>query len=194
MTDRTLISKQELRRRAAAVRDALSPAEIEAKSRAIMERLFALPAFDRARTVAFFASFRSEVRTEPMMTGALAAGKQVAVPRVRPGRELRFFLVADLGCDLERGCLGIPEPCAHLPEAPPATMELIAVPGLAFDLRGYRIGYGAGYYDRALRRFTRACRVGLAFECQIVERVPEAPHDERVNCIVSESRTIECVP
>ena len=85
MTDRTLISKQELRRRAAAVRDALSPAEIEAKSRAIMERLFALPAFERARTVAFFASFRSEVRTEPMMTGALAAGKQVAVPRVQDG-------------------------------------------------------------------------------------------------------------
>jgi 5-formyltetrahydrofolate cyclo-ligase len=192
MMDRTLSPKQALRRRIAAARDALAPAEIEAKSRAIVERLFALEAFERAATVALFVSFRSEVRTEPLIAQALEAGKGVCVPRVCPGRRLQFRLVSDLERDLEPGRWGIREPCERTCEVAPERVEAIVVPGVAFDTRGYRIGYGGGYYDAALRRFKRAQRIGLAFECQIVERVPEAPHDLPVQWIVTESRIIEC--
>jgi 5-formyltetrahydrofolate cyclo-ligase len=192
MADRTLTSKQALREQVAAARDALSRAEIEAKSRAIGERLFALEAFQRARTISLFVAFRSEVRTEPIAAQALEAGKTVCVPRVCPGRRLAMCAVRDLERDLEPGCRGIREPCAGLAEVEPEGVELIVVPGLAFDLRGYRVGYGGGYYDDALRRHPAARRVGLAFECQIVERVPEAPHDEPVHWIITESRTIRC--
>jgi len=66
------------------------------------------------------------------------------------------------------------------------------VPAVAFDGRGHRIGYGGGYYDTALREFEQASRVGLAFECQVVEQVPEAKHDLAVDWVITESRTIDC--
>jgi 5-formyltetrahydrofolate cyclo-ligase len=192
MADRTLVSKNALRRRTAAARDALSPQEIEAKSRAIMDRLFVLEAFDAARVVALFASFRSEVRTGPMIAAALEEGKWVCLPRVTRGKRLRFYLVTDLARDLEPGCWGIPEPPTSLSQADPARVEAVVVPGLAFDPRGYRAGYGGGCYDRALRELPRAARIGLAFDCQLVERVPEAAHDLPVQWIITESQTIEC--
>ena len=192
MTDRILTSKQALRRRIAAARDALPAAEIEAGSRAIMERLFALKAFERAATAALFVAFRSEVRTEPIIARALAAGKQVCVPRVCPGRRLRFRRITDLERDLEPGRWGIREPRPTLPEVEPERVEVIAVPGVAFDGRGHRVGYGGGYYDAALLEFEQASRVGLAFECQVVERVPDAEHDLAVDWVITESRTVDC--
>ncbi len=187
-------SKGLLRQKMRAARDAQSAAEIAEKSARIAERVLTHPAYRRASAVVCYASFGSEVRTEALIEDALAAGKVVAVPFCLPGRRLLPSLVRDFPKDLAPGRYGVPEPKPEcLRPASPADFDLIVVPGVAFDWRGYRLGYGAGYYDRFLRE-TRpgAVFLGLAFELQVVEDVQPEPHDVPVHFIVTEERTIAC--
>ncbi len=182
-----------LRQKMRAARDALSPAEIEEKSERIAKRLLAHPAYQKAASVMCYASFGSEVRTDGLIKSALAAGKAVAVPVCLPDQRLLPSLVCFFPDELEPGRFGVPEPKAGcLRPASPADFDLIIVPGVAFDRRGYRLGYGAGYYDRFLRE-TRpgAVFLGLAFELQVVEDVQPEPHDVPVHIIVTEERVYE---
>ncbi len=135
----------------------------------------------------FFASFRSEVETEPMILRALRAGKRVVLPKVT-GKELALYEIGDFGADMERGAWGIPEPKTFAP-AKLDEIDLIIMPGAAFDEQGNRLGYGAGFYDKLLSAFKRTA-VALAFEAQIVSNVPVAPHDIPVGKIVTEKRVI----
>jgi 5-formyltetrahydrofolate cyclo-ligase len=170
-----------------AARDSLSPEERTAKSREIEERLFALPEFTSARIVLFFASFRSEVDTISMIRRALASGKRVILPKVQ-GKELSLYEICDFDDDVAPGAWGIPEPkgakLAKLDE-----IDLMIMPGAAFDERGNRVGYGAGFYDRLLPAF-RKMTIALAFEAQIVPDVPADSHDVPVDAIVTEKRVI----
>lgn len=179
--------KKEIRKKVLAVRDTLLPGQRRAKSREIEERLFSLPEFKSAHTVLFFASFRSEVDTWPMIRRALAAGKRVVLPKV-VGTELGLFEIADFDNDVFPGAWGIPEP--H--DARPVMLdeiEFILVPGAAFDVQGNRLGYGAGFYDKLLTAFTKMT-VAPAFEIQIVPRVPVDVHDIPIRTIVTEKRVI----
>ena len=119
-------------------------------------------------------------------------GKQVACPRVdRAERRLRLFQITDPGTDLGPGTLGIPEPLNHCPEIDPGAVDWVLVPGLAFDLDGHRLGRGAGYYDRLLPRLRPdVVRWALAFDCQIVERLPAEPHDVSIDGIATPTRII----
>lgn len=148
-----------------------------------------LPEFQAARTVMFFASFRSEVDTLTMVKAALSAGKRVILPKVK-GKELALFEIADLERDTLPGAWGIPEPLERHP-VPVETADLMIVPGLAFDQKGNRLGYGAGFYDRILPHYHRTT-VALAFEVQIVPAVPVTDLDIPVHKIVTEARTITC--
>jgi len=106
---------------------------------------------------------------------------------------LRPLRIRDLVGDVEAGYRGIPEPRADCPPVTLESIEFVLTPGIAFDAEGRRLGYGGGYYDRLLPLLhSAACRVGGAFEVQIVARVPAAPHDVRVQYVVTERRTIEC--
>ena len=179
--------KNAIRKKVLAARDALSPVERTVKSREIEERLFFLPEFKSARVILFFASFRSEVDTGPMIRRALAFGKRVVLPKVT-GAELALHEISDLDRDVSPGTWGIPEP--HGPE--PVTLEeidLIIVPGAAYDEQGNRVGYGAGFYDKLLTAF-RKMTVALAFEAQIVPNVPTEMHDIPIKKIVTERRII----
>ena len=136
----------------------------------------------------FFASFRSEVDTAPMIRRSLAEGKRVILPKVR-GKDLALFEVNEFDKDVSAGAWGIPEP--H--EKNPVTLDtvnLIIVPGLAFDELGNRLGYGAGFYDRILP-FCQGVTIALAFEAQMVPQVPVSAHDVPVKKIVTEKRVIE---
>lgn len=157
-------------------------------SREIETRLFLLPEFQSARTIMFFASFRSEVDTVPMIRRALEEGKRVILPKVR-GRELGLFEIVDYDRDMASGAWGIPEPRETKP-ANISDVELMVVPGLAFDLKGNRLGYGAGFYDRILPAYHRPT-VALAFEVQIVPQAPAEAHDVPMQKIVTETRVIE---
>lgn len=174
-----------------AVRDAF-PAEAKAAAdRAICARLFALPEWQAAHTVFLYVSFRSEVDTHVLLAAALESGRRVLVPRVvRPVREIEACEVHSLQ-DLAPGTWGILEPAHPRRVAHPQEVDLVVVPGLAFDAQGGRIGYGGGFYDRYLKRVRPDCvRVGLAYEVQLVPKVPCGPKDARVHLVVTEARVI----
>ncbi len=179
--------KKSLRKKVLAARDSLPPGQRSSKSREIEERLFSLPEFKSARTVLFFASFRSEVDTIPMILRALGDGKRVILPKVK-GKELELFEVKNFDSDVSPGAWGIPEPresaLVRLSE-----IDFIIVPGAAFDLRGNRLGYGAGFYDKLLSEFKKLT-VAIAFEQQIVPKIAADPHDVPVKKIVTEKRII----
>ena len=108
---------------------------------------------------------------------------------------LEIHAVCDTGREIAPGYRGIPEPHADCPRVALASIDWVLVPGIAFDAEGRRVGYGGGYYDRLLPLLEKgAARVAGAFELQIVERVPAAPHDTTVDAIVTERRTLEPPP
>lgn len=179
--------KKILRKQVLSARDRLSPIEKTTKSQEIEERLFSLPEFLSAQVIMFFASFRSEVETGSMIRRALHSGKRVVLPKVQ-GNELALFEIHDFGSDIEAGAWGIPEPKTTIP-AELADIDLIIIPGAAFDRQGNRLGYGAGFYDKLLPAFRKAT-VALAFEAQIVNEVPAERHDVPVRMIITEKRVI----
>lgn len=203
------VEKAELRRRILAWRDGLPPEQVTAWSAAIARRLFSLAAFRRARTVLFYLSFRNEVATPPMISRALGLGKRVCLPEVVPeGRRLvprlvrpapvwearPFSPAAAVSAGLVPGPMGLwqPDP-SRCPAVPPADIDLVLVPGVAFDRRGHRLGFGQGYYDRFLPALPgHAQRVGLAFGGQVVEAVPAAPWDVPLHRLVTEARVVKC--
>lgn len=170
------------------MRSRLTPDLRKAMSREIEEKLFALREFRDARTVLFYASFRSEVETHEMVRRALAEGKRVVLPKVE-GDHLILFQIADFDRDVKPGAWGIPEPTGEK-QLLPEQMDLIVVPGAAFDPEGNRLGYGAGFYDKLLKQY-QGHTAALAFELQILNNVPADPHDVPVHRVVTEKRVIE---
>ncbi len=186
-------AKLELRRQVLAARDAISPEERIRWAGEIIARIATLPAYDAARTVLLTLAFRTEWNTTALVRAALLEGKTVAVPRVdAASRMLVLHEIADPDRDVGAGHQGIPEPLPHCPVIAPAAIDWVLVPGVAFDRAGRRLGYGGGYYDRLLPLLARASpRVAGAFDVQIVDRVPAAPHDLCVDTIVTETRLLE---
>ncbi len=168
------------------------PKRATVASAAIAAQIATLPEFAAARTVLLTLAFRSEWSTLPLVHAALAAAKTVVVPRVNTQtRMLELHSIADPDRDIIAGHSGIPEPRPAQPQIGRDMIEFVLVPGVAFDLGGRRLGYGGGYYDRLLPLLApHAPRVAGAFEIQLVERVPAAPHDVAVDAIVTESRIV----
>ncbi|MCL6581100.1 MAG: 5-formyltetrahydrofolate cyclo-ligase [Firmicutes bacterium] len=151
-------------------------------------------AFRRARTVMVYLAFRGEVPTDLIVRRAAEDGKVVCAPVTLPAeRRLVPVRLTGLAGELRPGAYGILEPDpARYPAVPPDRVDLVVVPGVAFDLRGARLGYGGGYYDRFLAsEARRAVRAGLAFEVQIsATPLPAAPHDCLMDLVFTERRII----
>ncbi len=189
--------RQQLRKTILAARNALAKAERAAKSRAIAQRLWQLDAFANARLPFIYVHFRSEVETVGLIRQCLERGKEVAVPlTLTAEKRLDAYLVKDPCHDLRAGYCGIPEPDPErLPRVPPDRIDVVVLPGSVFDARGGRLGYGGGYYDRFLdQEAPQALRIGLAYEMQLVAAVPLAPHDQRLDYLVTEERLITVSP
>jgi 5-formyltetrahydrofolate cyclo-ligase len=126
------------------------------------------------------------------LTYAYETRKQVLCPRVdRAARRLRLHVVRHPKLDLRPGVLGIPEPLPSLPVALPESVDWALLPGIAFDQEGYRLGHGAGYYDRLLPelRLDAVCWA-LCLDCQLVPRLPTEPHDMPLDGISSPGSTV----
>ena len=180
--------KDKLRKQVLNKRFSLTPEQRRAASAEIEARLFGLPEFRAATTVMFYASFQSEVETHHMIRRALAEGKQVVLPRVK-GKELELLEIKNFDRDVAPGAWGILEPEGGRP-AQLKDIGFIVLPGAAFDERGNRIGYGAGFYDKLLPLY-KGRTAALAFELQLVSAVPAAFHDIPVQKIITEKRIID---
>jgi 5-formyltetrahydrofolate cyclo-ligase len=162
----------------------------ERLSRQILQRLAELPEYVRAGTLMLYLSFRSEVGTHHFPERAWSEGKRVVVPCCA-GERLELFRLESPD-ELAPGTLGILEPSPRLRtvaerRVAAAEIDLVVVPGLAFDRQCGRIGYGKGYYDRLLHEVRGdAAVVAVAFQCQIFPEVPVLPYDVRVDRIVTE--------
>jgi len=187
------MSKGELRKDVLRARVALAHAEVAAKSGLIMERLFELKEYGRSSTMMVYVDFRNEAQTGEIVRRAMAAGKRVAVPVTDiAGKKLTPSLLLDYPGDLTPGAWGILEPKQEcLRPLAPGELDLVVVPGVAFDAAGNRLGYGGGFYDRFLPR-TRPDTVfiALAFELQVRPVVFPGCHDVPMHVLVTEDRLI----
>jgi 5-formyltetrahydrofolate cyclo-ligase len=183
-------SKQRMREALLEARALLSPGERVARSRSVFERVVTLDAFRRAHTVGLYAAIGAEVGTSDLENAAVAAGKRVAWPvLVGATRELAYALCRQ--GDLVSGPLRTHQPPPDAPQVPLSELELVVVPGVAFDLACRRLGRGRGHFDATLRALSpETVRVGLAFELQIVPEIPLEPHDVPVDLVVTEARTL----
>lgn len=176
-----------------AERGSLDPADRDAWSSRIEERLAELDVWrDAAMVHTYVGAVQGEVATRGIVERALGEGKTVVCPRVRWNpRGLDSFAIASLD-DLVESPRGLwePDPARGTP-VDDAALDLVLVPGIAFDRRGWRVGFGAGLYDRFLAGVD-APRVALAFSLQILDPLPVEPHDEPVDWIVTEGETIAC--
>lgn len=158
------------------------------KSAKIRKKLFSLKEFKRAKTILFYASFGGEVETFEMIKQAKKLKKTIALPTVlKARRRIIPYLVRNLRAGMCRGAYGILEPkkdrCQPLDLS---KLDLVVVPGIVFDKRNHRLGRGLGYYDRFLRQLPAGIpTVGLAFDFQIVNRLPDQSHDVQLSRVVA---------
>ncbi len=183
------LTKSELRQTIRALRRDLT--DKDERSRRIFERLRQLPRYHAAAVVMFYIDVRSEVRTREALQSELAGQRSIVVPYCDDDELTAWRL--ESWDKLSPGRFGILEPCApsrlrieH--QVDPTTIDVILVPGVAFDARGNRLGSGRGFYDRLLPRLRDdAWRIGLAFDCQMVDEVPADAHDVPMDCVVTET-------
>ena len=160
-------------------------------SRRIVARFMSLPEYAAAHTVMFYVDVRAEVRTRNDLAAALASGKKIVVPYCVDG-ELELFHLEQLD-ELETGMYKILEPRTELRSVASKRVEikdldLIMVPGVAFDRRGARTGHGKGYYDKLLQHARPDTPlVALAFDCQVFDEIPTEEHDIFMDKVITES-------
>ena len=183
--------KTEVREEIRRLRDSLSTDDIHSKSEAIESRLWQLIREQQSESIMFYIAFGSEVRTENSINRAIDDGKTVIVPVCSASgkRELLPSRLLDLRWEVAESTFGILEPKPEFRRPfPPEKIDMVVVPGLAFDERGYRIGYGAGYYDHFLPKCSQALFVGLVYEMQIIECAFPLAWDVPVHKIITEDR------
>lgn len=178
--------KKTLRKRMKVVRDAISREEKEAIDNGIQENLFGSDLYKEARLILTFISVGSEPDTTEILRRAWADGKVTAVPKCLPEHKMAFYKIESFH-DLCEGKYNIPEPKQQCKEADLTEESILClVPGLAFDRKGARLGYGGGYYDRFLGNNPHIIAIGICAEKLIVESVPEEDTDRRLMGLFTE--------
>ena len=183
-----------LRTNILAQRDRLTKTDRQKKSEKIAENFWRLPEAAGAACVFIYVNFRSEVETVALIRQCLAREKIVAVPYTDvKSRVLLPFMIGNPEKDLRPGYCSIPEPDpVRATLIPPEKIDIAVIPGSVFDIYGGRLGYGGGYYDRFLvNDAPQALRIGFAFEQQLVDRVPLEPHDQPLDILMTEKRTVK---
>ncbi|HEY6838749.1 MAG TPA: 5-formyltetrahydrofolate cyclo-ligase, partial [Geobacteraceae bacterium] len=181
--------KRTLRQQLLARRKELGLAERKAAAHVIQQTFVGSREFAAARIIALYAAIHNEVETGEVFEAALAQGKTVLFPLVC-GDNLDFRRVSAHE-ELRRGAYGIPEPEEGTLSCRPEEADLLVVPAVAFSVHGQRIGYGKGYYDRALHALEGSGKlVGFCYDFQLVDEIVGEPHDVRMDMIITEQRVV----
>lgn len=184
--------KAELRRRCHKIREAMSPQQVKAGSEAVCAHLSAWPPFQQTDTVLSFLAFRNEIDLGQLFE--LWPDKRWLVPRVvegtglAPGQKPFLELHSYIPTRLVRHRFGMLEPEPSLPTVAPSEVQLVLVPGVAFDRQGGRLGFGGGFYDRLLQLTSGATSVGVTYEELVLDAIPMEPWDCRVEWLVTPVR------
>jgi len=194
----TSLNKKEIREEFKLLRARQPREEALAKSSRIQDILFELPEFREAKAVSFYVTKpgSGEVDTEQMIKASLGTGKRVMVPVVdKMAKRLVLSELKDFDAELTPGAFNVPEPKpSYLRPVPSRECDMIIVPGVVFDMHGYRLGFGGGYYDRLLCEISSPRLgipfVGLAYELQVVDKLPHTRHDMAVHILVTEKRVL----
>lgn len=187
--------KNNLRKEILEKRKNLPSEEVKQSSEKILDFILSSDFYKNSKVIMAYIDFRNEVMTEKLIKTAISDGKRVVVPiSIVETRQLLLSEIINYEEELEESTYGILEPKKeYIREVDPSLVDLVLVPGVAFDRRGFRIGYGAGYYDRFLEKVRKDTeKVALAFDIQMVDNAYEDEHDFPVEYIVTESGIIEC--
>lgn len=182
--------KAALRNHARRTRSSLAPAQLEQMSGQACSNLLTI--LDGMYPLMVYVSKPGEVQTRPLLDFLLKNQRTVVVPIIeKETRTLRLSYLRDTA-HLVESTFRVPEPIGNELPARPDEVKAVIVPILAFDRQGHRLGYGAGYYDRFLSAYPRLTRIGLAFSCQQVVRVPYDENDIRMDFIITEEGVLDC--
>lgn len=182
------LQKKEIRHKIRLQKKQLTAEEIKRTGQKIAEKLFALPIFMKVDKISIYVAYNQEVPTIPIIEEALRLGKQVASPVVKDG-EMEFYQYTSIE-QLKESQYGILEPDTSLGVLS-SEDSLIIMPGVAFDEKRNRIGYGGGYYDRYLMRNSGYKTMALAYDFQICEEFDVDPFDQKPEIILTEKRMIQ---
>ena len=185
--------KKALRSKIIAARRKLTDNYRQRASNRMLTVFCALPDFKEPRKVLCYASMADEVQIRPLMEKWLSLGVTVALPHITGKGQMEAVSFTDFD-SLVEGEYGILTPDLEKGEIiPPEELDLIIVPGIAYDTRGERLGMGGGFYDAYLARATKAKRIALAFSCQLVAKIPMEAHDVLVHKIITEQGIYNCL-
>lgn len=168
----------------------MSPDELTLKSKSACKRLMQTKEFEQAKTVMIYLHLPHEVDTSELILHCWQMGKLVVVPKVSwEQRHMIPVVINSLETGIEKDHIGLRNPLTGVP-IPSEDIDLVITPGMGFDLKGNRLGRGGAYYDRFFSHKTmRALKFGLAFHEQVIDEVPTAEHDVKLNCLITDEVT-----
>lgn len=191
LTGRGGLMKKDIRKKVLEQRNNMLPEEVEEKSKRIQDIFFDTLYYQSSRTIMTYVDFQNEVETKSIISRALDEGKVIAVPLCGPNVSLIPVKIESMD-DLEPGTKGILEP-KRIDTIDAKKLDLVLMPGVAFDRNCNRVGYGLAYYDRFLTQLSPATMiVALAYDFQVVDLLPSEEHDQKVNLIITEKEIIRC--
>ncbi len=176
--------KKSLRAEYKAVRDSIDADIRKNQDAIIFQKVIELKEYKRANTIFVYVSFGSEVETKRIIERIISDGKYAVIPKCDTKSHTMHTFKIDSLSQLKKGAYGIEEPCEDCVEVLKEHIDLVVVPGLCFDLKGNRLGYGGGYYDRFLADF-KGFTVGLSYNECIADIVPADEYDCRLDLIIS---------
>jgi 5-formyltetrahydrofolate cyclo-ligase len=191
MSSEPALDKRELRQKLRGFLETLPDTEGRAASLRAQAVLRQQSVWKNARAVLFYAPLAGEIDLSPMLDEGLRAGKAIALPRfLKETGAYDAFQIHNVAGDCAPGKFGVAEPTAQCARFPLKHLDLVLAPGVGFDVTGRRLGRGRGFYDRLLAQIS-GIKCGVAFDPQIVERIPVEKHDVRMNCILTPTRWLE---
>jgi len=169
-------------------RNKLSEEKVQGASSIISERIKKLPVFNNSRLILSYMPYGNEVNVLPLNKFILEQGKELCIPRVISKTHMDAVKIKNMEENLVEGHFGILEPASSLNPVNAEEIDLVLVPGLAFDLQGNRLGHGKGYYDRFLANCSeKTFTIGVAYDLQVFDNIPHSPHDVKLKALVTES-------